>query len=154
MYSEIQLSFGSKKLDDCFTVDVDFKSENFILKAIKCLTNFVNEENSAKPWNRFSHFSQYIAPKQNETISLKDHRFNRLNDCCLVFLHHFDDIAEYLMKFDSITNNMAILDRSFIDLGDVLKPIFCATAILGHHITRPFHRLLIDVDTLPMNHFS
>ena len=148
MYSEIQLSFGSKKLDDCFTVDVDFKRENFILKAIKCLTNFVNEENSAKPWNRFSHFSQYIAPKQNETIFLKDHRFNRLNDCCLVFLHHFDDIAEYLMKFDSITNNMAILDRSFIDLGDVLK------TILGHHITRPFHRLLIDVDTLPMNHFS
>ena len=125
MYSEIQLSFGSKKLDDCFTVDVDFKRENFILKAIKCLTNFVNEENSAKPWNRFSHFSQYIAPKQNETISLKDHRFNRLNDCCcLVVLHHFDDIAEYLMKFDSITNNMAILDRSFIDLGDVLKPFF------------------------------
>ena len=63
-YNEIQLSFGCKKLDDCFTVDVDFKSENFILKAIKCLTNFVNEENSAKPWNRFSHFSQYISKKK------------------------------------------------------------------------------------------
>ena len=42
---------------------------------------------------------------------------------------------------------MAILDRSFIELGDILKPVFCTTAILGHHITRPFHRLLIDLDT-------
>ena len=30
---------------------------------------------------------------------------------------------------------------------DVLKPIFCATALLGHHILRPFQRLLVDVDT-------
>ena len=27
-----------------------------------------------------------------------------------------------------------------------MKPIFCATAILGYHITRPFHRLLLDTD--------
>ena len=38
-----------KAIDDCFTVDMNFKNENFVLKAIKCLTNFVNEENSAKP---------------------------------------------------------------------------------------------------------
>ena len=62
-------------------------------------------------------------------------------------IHHFDDISEYLMKFDNITNSMAIIDRSFIDLGDVLKSIFCATAFLGYHITQPFHRLLVDVDT-------
>lgn len=146
-YSEVQQSFGNKKLDECFTVDIDFKDENFILKAIKCLTNFVNRENSAKPWNRHSHFSKFIAPKKNEVIALKDHRFNRLNDCCLLALYHFDDIAEYLGKFEHITNNMAILDRSFIDMGDVLKPIFCATALIGHHITRPFQRLLVDVDT-------
>ena len=70
-----------------------------------------------------------------------------MNDCSLVILYHFDDIAEYLLKFESITNNIAILDRSFIDIGDVLKPIFCATAVLGYHITRPFHRLLVDVKT-------
>lgn len=92
-YDEVQQSFGTKKLDDCFTVDVDFKDENFILKVIKCLTNFVNKENSAKSWNRHSHFSQFIASKTNETIALKDHRFNRLNDCCLVVLYHFDDIT-------------------------------------------------------------
>ena len=147
LYSEIQQSFGTKKLDDCFTVDVDFKDENFVVKAIKCLTNFVNKENCAKPWNRHSHFSKFIAPKKNETIALKDHRFNRLSDCCLLVLYHFDDIADYLIKFEHITNNMAILDRTFVNMGDVLKPIFCASAILGHHVMRPFQRLLVDVET-------
>ena len=70
MFSEIQQSFGLKKLDQCFTVDIDFKDENFILKAIKCMTNFVNKENSAKPWNCFSDFCQFISPKVNETIAL------------------------------------------------------------------------------------
>ena len=42
---------------------------------------------------------------------------------------------------------MAILDCSFVGMGDVLRPIFCATAVLGHHIMRPFQRLLVDVDT-------
>ena len=82
----------------------------------------------------FPEFSQFIAPKVNETIPLKDHRFNRLNDCCLTALYHFDDISEFLQKFESVTNNMAILDCSFVGMGNVLKPIFCATAVLGHHI--------------------
>ncbi len=63
LYNEIQLSFGSKKLDDCFTVDVDFKNENFILKAINCLT-IANEENSAKPWNRYSHLVRSLLQKR------------------------------------------------------------------------------------------
>ena len=49
LFNEIKDSFGTKKLDDSFTVHVDFKNENFVLKAIKCLTDFVNEDNSAKP---------------------------------------------------------------------------------------------------------
>lgn len=118
-----------------------------MLKSIKCLTKFVNKENSAKPWNRHSHFSSFISPKTNETIELKDHRFNRLNDCCMLLLYHLDDIAEYLLKFEHVTNNMAILDRSFVEMAEVLKPIYCATALLGIHILRPFLRLLIDTDT-------
>ena len=33
-YNEVQQSFGTRKHDDCFTVDVDFKDENFIIKSI------------------------------------------------------------------------------------------------------------------------
>ena len=76
----------------------------------------VDKENSAKQWNCYSHFSRFITAKKNETIKLKDRRFNRLNDCCLVLLYHIDDIAEYLIKFEQVTNNKAILDRSFVDI--------------------------------------
>ena len=127
-------------------MDTDFKDENFVHKSIKCLTNFVNKENSAKSWNRFSHFNKFIAPKKNETLALKDHRFNHLNDCCLILVYHIDDITEYLSRFEHVTNNMAILDRSFAEMAKVLITLYAA-ALLGIHITRPFHRLLIDVDT-------
>ena len=63
-FTEVQQSLGARKLDDCFTGDTDFKDEIFVYKSIKCLSNFVNKENSAKPWNRFSHFNKFIAPKK------------------------------------------------------------------------------------------
>ena len=37
-YGELQNSLGVKKLDDCFTVDIDFKDENFVMKSKKCFT--------------------------------------------------------------------------------------------------------------------
>ena len=55
-FNDVQISLGTKKVNECFSVAIDFKDENFVLKSIKCLTNFVFKENSAKPWNRYSHF--------------------------------------------------------------------------------------------------
>ena len=78
---EIHNSLGKRKISDCFLVDVDFRNESFPVKAMKCLSNLINKDNSAKPWNRHSHFSKFILPKKNLSITLKDHRFNRLNDC-------------------------------------------------------------------------
>ena len=80
------------------------------------------------------------------SLSLKDHRFNRLQDCCLSLLYHIDDIAQYLAKFSSIINGITILDRSFVEM-EILKPIFASISLLGIHITRPFHTLLIDPKT-------
>lgn len=139
-------SLGKRKVSDCFLVDVDFRMESFIMKAIKCLTNFINCENSAKPWNRYSHFSDFIRPKQNMSLTLKDHRFNRVFDCCLSLLYHLDDLSAYLDKYSSIINGITILDRSFVEM-EVLKPIFTAISLLGVHITRPFQTLLIDPTT-------
>ena len=113
-----------------------------VLKAIKCLTNLVNEDNSAKPWNRFSHFSQFIAPNNRTKQFLW--KTIVLTDTLTAVLLHFTTLMTLARK---IINNMAILDRSFIELGDILKPIFCATVILRYHITRPFNRLLLDLDT-------
>ena len=138
--------FGAKKLTECFLVDVDFKNESFVVKAIKCLTNFINRDYSAKPWNRCSHFENFIKPKKNMSLSLKDHRFNRLQDCALACLHHLEDISSYLETFPIINNGIAILDRSFVDM-EILTPILATISLLGVHITRPFQALLLNKDT-------
>ena len=54
-----------------------------------------------------------------------------------------DDIKLYLDKFSNILNNIAILDRSFLDM-KFLKPIFCATALIGLHVTGPYFALLLS----------
>ena len=127
-------------------VDVEFHNDSFVIKAIQCLSNFISHEYSAKPWNRYNHFTEFIKPKKNMAITLKDHRFNRLMDCSLALLYHFDDISSYLDKFSSISNGITVLDRSFLEMG-ILKPIFAAISLLGIHITRPFHALIINKET-------
>ena len=77
---------------------------------------------------------------------MKDRRFNRLFDCCLSVLYHFDGIKLYLDTFSSIINGIAILDRSFLDM-DLLQPIFCAVSLVGVHFTRPYTSLLLDTET-------
>lgn len=146
MCQQIHDKLGKEKLSDCFMVDVEFRNESFVMKAIKCLTNFINRDYSAKPWNRSSHFEEFIKPKQNMSLSLKDHRFNRLQDCATAVLHHMEDINEYLLKYPSVTNGIAILDRSFVEM-EILKPILTTISLLGIHITRPFQSLLMDPET-------
>ena len=88
-----------------------------------------------------------MKPKVNMSISLKDHRFKRLNGCALTILYHIDDIYSYLETFTTITNGAALLDHGFMEL-EVLKPIFTSIALLGFHITCPFHTFLIDDTTV------
>ncbi|MEO0686683.1 MAG: hypothetical protein AAFY76_16990, partial [Cyanobacteria bacterium J06649_11] len=139
-------TLGKDKIVECFLVDVDFANEDFITKAIKCLTSFISKDYSAKPWNRQKHFDSFIAPKENETVSYKDHRFNRLFQCCMVLVHHIDDIASYLDTFRNIVNGISILDRSFVEM-TLLKPVFCAVSLIGIHITMPFQALLLTKET-------
>lgn len=69
---------GASKIKDCFLTETDFANEDFITKSITCLSNFINKDYSAKPWNRQSHFDNFIKPRKNRSVTLKDHRFNRL----------------------------------------------------------------------------
>ena len=61
-------------------------------------------------------------------------------------MHHLNDIADYLNANSTIINVIAIFYKSFIEM-ELLKPIYGAIALLGLHITRPFHTLLIDPST-------
>ena len=64
------------------------------------------------------------------SLSLKDHRFNQMQDCALTLLYHLDDIGEYLTKFSNISNGITLLDRSFVEM-EVLNPIFATISLLG-----------------------
>ena len=60
-------------------------------------------------------------------------------------MYHIDDIKLYLDTFQNILNGIAILDRNFLDM-ELLKPIFCATVLVGIHFTCPFLSLLLDTE--------
>ena len=92
-------SLEKEKLNDCFLVEVDFCSESFVIKAMKCLSNFINKKNSAKLWNRYGNLTAFIKPKKNMSLCLKDHLFNRLGDCAVTLLYHLNDITSFPDKF-------------------------------------------------------
>ena len=145
-FKEIHDALGPKAIKECFLVNVEFRNQTIVEKALFCLSGFINQECSSKPWNRYDQFCVFIHPKKNESLTLKDHRFNRLMDCSLTALYHLDDIKQFLEKHSHVMNDMAILDRSFLEM-DILKPIFCATSLIGIHITRPFLALMLDTRT-------
>ena len=120
---------------------MSFGQGSFISKALSCLCAFINKDYSEKPWNRQADFDTFIHPKTNESLSLKDHRFNRIFECCTHTLFHLDDISHALDIHKNVVNGLAVLDRSFLDM-DVLKPLFCAFSLIGIHIANPFLTLL------------
>ena len=146
VFQLLQDTIGGEKLKQCFLSDVDFANDDFITKAMHCLSNFINRDCSAKPWNYYSTFNNFIKPRKNMSVVLKDHRFNRIFVCSEGLTYHLDDIANFLDNYRNIVNGITILDRSFVDM-PILKPIFCAVALVGIHISKPFEALLIDVDT-------
>ena len=56
-------SLRKQKISDCFMIGIEFQNESFVLKAIKCLSDFINQEYSTKPWNHCNHFEEFIATK-------------------------------------------------------------------------------------------
>ena len=78
---------------------------------------------------------------------MKDHHFNRIFENCLhVLLHHLD-IKLYLDTYQNILNGVAILDRTFLDM-ELLKPLFCATALIEIQFTSPLLSLILDTRTM------
>ena len=73
---EIDESLTKQKISDCFLVGIEFQKKLLVLKAIKCSSNFINQESSARAWNHCNHFEEFIAPKEKTPFTLKDKRLN------------------------------------------------------------------------------
>ena len=144
---DIHNSLGNKKIAECFLVDIEFEDELFVIKSLKSLSNFINNDYSSKPSNKPGPFATFIAPKENRSLLLKDHRFNRISECALVLLYHLDYFGKYLDKFTNNFNGVSILDRTFADM-EILKPTYAAPGLLGIHVLNPYHNLMIDKKTI------
>ena len=54
-----------------------------------------------------------------------------------------DDIYHYLETYENMINGITILVRNFLEM-EVLKPIYASIALVGIHISRAFHHLVVD----------
>ena len=105
VWQEIHDAFGANTIKECFLLtNVDFCNESCIYKTT-CLCSFIKEHHHQQ------HFDVFISLKKNESVSLKDHCFNRVFDCCINILYQLDDIKLYLDKYSNILNSVEILDR-------------------------------------------
>ena len=58
-----------------------------------------------------------------------------------------DDIASYLEKYSDILNNIAIIDRIFVQM-EILKTIFAAISLLGLYVFDYF-LLIVNIGYKP-----
>ena len=59
----IHNSLVNKKIVECFLVDIEIEDELLVIKSLKCLSNFINNDYSSKPSNKPRPFASFIAPK-------------------------------------------------------------------------------------------
>ena len=105
---------------------------------------FVSPGKSNKSWSKYFEFNAFLEPRQNHSYSLKDRRFGQLPALCLVGLHHFNDVIEYLETVPECRNQLACLCRSMIDLSDYLLFNWACAGLLGIHFYEPYLFMIID----------
>jgi hypothetical protein len=69
---------------------------------------------------------------------LKKERFNRFVFLAAVVLHHEGQVQEFLQQYDTITNTLACIVRTFEEC-EFLSMLLTATALIGIHLIEPYH---------------
>ena len=52
VFKEIHDALGTGIIKECFMVNIGFRNGSLFEKALNCLTSFISNEFSSKPWNR------------------------------------------------------------------------------------------------------
>ena len=69
--------------------------------------------------------------------ALRKERFNRFINFATVVLHHRRQVSEFLQKYDSITNTLACIVRSFDDM-EFINTFLVVAALIGVHLVEPY----------------
>ena len=108
----------------------------------------VSPSYSHKAWSRYFQFTKFLGNKKNRAFAVKDRRFGALPASCLVGLHHFDDILNYLDKNPDCMNQLACICRGMSDLDEVLKFAWACLGLIGIHLYEPYLYLIIYLNTV------
>ena len=130
---EIDESLTKQKISDCFLVGTEFQKKLLVLKAIKCSSDFISQESSARPWNHCNHFEEFIAAKEKTPFTLKD---NRLNGNTVTFqkldkfvlLHHVleernNEKPNYQLKTRGQLNQLKNTSHNLFTVAFVIKKV-------------------------------
>ena len=147
-WCELEKKIGAEKLFPSLSY-ANLDQENFMV-SVQCLDammSLISPGKSHKAWSRYFDFNRYISPNVNHAYCLKDRRFGQLPALCLVALHHFDDLINYLDSVPSCRNQLACLCRGMVDIDEYLKFIWAGVGILGIHLYEPYLNIIIDLCT-------
>ena len=122
LFQVIHDKIGNNEINKCFTSMLISKVNLFHSKPLdvshpSLIETFLQNRGIDK------NILMPLSIHKNESLSLKDRRFNRIFKCCYCLVHHMDDIKPYLEKFSSAFNGLSTIDRSFLNM-EVLK-FFC-----------------------------
>ena len=112
------------------------------------ILRLVSPSCSHKAWSRYFQFTKFLGNKKNRAFAIKDRRFGALPASCLVGLHHFDDVPNYLDQNPDSTNQLACIYRRKSDLREVLKFAWACLGLIGVHLCEPYLYLIIDLNTV------
>ena len=140
VFKEIEATIGKDKIFASFNITPNSNQDSILTQFIDCLNRLISHDFDHKPWNKAAEFDIFIAPKKNISVRLASERFTRFSFLCAVTLHHDKDVAQFLRKFDHVTNNLACIVRCFEDI-EFLRVFCIAGALLGIHLIEPFVKL-------------
>ena len=134
---DIEKAMGPEKIYSALLVNATTHHGSVHEQFIDCTMKFISKDYNHKPWNKSNHFDRHINPKINRAKGFRTERFNRYVYCCLAALHHSEDLEDYLLKYDTVTNTLACIIRAF-ESCTFFKIFSTAVAIMGVHLIQPF----------------
>ena len=149
MWQDLQIKIGAEKIFPSISYsNLDQETTVVILQCLDALMRLVSPSYSHKAWSRYFQFNKFLGQRKNRAFAVKDRRFGALPASCLVALHHFDDILNYLDQNPDCRNQLACICRGMADLEDVLKFSWACLGLIGIHLYEPYLFLIIDLNTV------
>ena len=146
LWSDVDSSIGPHKVFAGFSVTIGNPQVSVTENWLDCLLRLVSHDFDHKQWNKAEMFDMHIGHKKNPAKTLQKERFNSLVYSCAVALYLDQDVTDFLLKFQTITNQLACIVRCFEQL-DYVRVLAAVGVAVGVHLVEPFVSLTSSSST-------